>query len=113
MEKLENYSRRNNIKIVGLKEGIEGKDPIDFFRIGSLSFWGWDRKIRYLKLTELTEHSNPSHDKMKTTINLIRFLRYQDRESTLKAAIQRAKNGDPLMIEGRRVFFYPDISSDL
>ncbi|XP_062898360.1 uncharacterized protein LOC134343551 [Mobula hypostoma] len=29
---LENFSRCNNIKIVGLKEGIEGDNPIEFFQ---------------------------------------------------------------------------------
>ncbi|XP_059846851.1 uncharacterized protein LOC132405886 [Hypanus sabinus] len=32
IDKLENFSRRNNIKIVGLKEGTEGEDPINFFQ---------------------------------------------------------------------------------
>ncbi|XP_059828289.1 uncharacterized protein LOC132395540 isoform X1 [Hypanus sabinus] len=32
IDKLENFSRHNNIKIVGLKEGTEGEDPIKFFQ---------------------------------------------------------------------------------
>lgn len=31
VEYLENYSRRNNIRIVGMKEGSEGRDPVIFF----------------------------------------------------------------------------------
>lgn len=33
INQLENHSRRNNVRVVGLKEGTEGTDPVKFFRV--------------------------------------------------------------------------------
>ena len=106
IDSLENHSRRNNIKIVGLKEGIEGKDPIDYFQkwIPKTLELGEENQIFEIDRAHRALKPKPQEDKQPRSI-LIRFLRYQDRENTLKAAIQRAKEVGPLMIEGKRVFF--------
>lgn len=31
IESLENYSRRNNIRVLNMREGCEGSDPVTFF----------------------------------------------------------------------------------
>lgn len=52
IDQLENHSRRNNIRVVGLKEGTEGMNPVKFFsswilvevleaKTQQLSGWRW------------------------------------------------------------------------
>lgn len=112
---LENFSRRNNIKIVGLKEGIEGEDPIKFFQDWIPDILQMEEGNRSIEIERAHRalRPKPQHNQNPRSI-LIKCLRYQDKERILQAAAQGAKkrNG-PLMIEGSKVLFYPDISYEL
>ncbi|XP_072926371.1 tRNA-specific adenosine deaminase 1 isoform X3 [Hemitrygon akajei] len=114
IDKLENFSRRNNIKIVGLKEDIEGEDPINFFQkwIPEKLEMEGETPIE-IERAHRSLRSRPRADQNPRSI-LIKCLRYQDKEKILKAAAQSAKNRNgPLMIAGKPVLFYPDISYNL
>lgn len=40
LEHIENYNRRNNIRLIGLREGDEGRDTVKFFKTWLLSVLG-------------------------------------------------------------------------
>ncbi|XP_072890665.1 uncharacterized protein [Hemitrygon akajei] len=112
---LENFNREKNIKIVGLKEGIEGEDPIKFFQkwIPETLEMEEGSQLIEIEWAHRALRPKPQQDQNPRSI-LIKCLRYQDKERILKAAAQGArKRNGPLMIEGKRVLFYPDISYDL
>ncbi|XP_059811989.1 syntaxin-binding protein 6 isoform X1 [Hypanus sabinus] len=115
IDALENSSRQNNIKIVGLLGGTEGENPIKFFQewIPKILEMKEGSRVIEIERAHRALRPRPQQDQNPRSI-LIKCLRYQDKEMILKAATQGAKkrNG-PLTIEGKRVFFYPDISYDL
>ncbi|XP_059826359.1 uncharacterized protein LOC132394343 [Hypanus sabinus] len=109
IDKLENFSRRNNIKIVGLKEGTEGEDPINFFQkwIPEKLEMGEETLIEIERVHRALRPR--SQDDQNPRSILIRCLRYQDKEKILRAAAQGAKRRKgPLMIAEKPVLFYPD-----
>uniref|UniRef100_A0A8C1LBN4 L1 transposable element RRM domain-containing protein n=1 Tax=Cyprinus carpio TaxID=7962 RepID=A0A8C1LBN4_CYPCA len=92
MEYIENYNRRNNIRLIGLSEGAEEENfgaPIIIERA----------------------HHVPTvriPGKAPRPI-LIRLLRFQDRETILRIAREKA----PIYVDGKRVSFFPDFSSEV
>ncbi|XP_069744743.1 zinc finger and BTB domain-containing protein 11 isoform X1 [Narcine bancroftii] len=112
---LENQSRRNNVKIVGLPESMEEQDPLHFFTewipqiLGQEFFSGGlvlERAHRALKRRPL--FGQPPRPE------IIRCLNYLDRETILHLAVQNVRQRQaPLMIQNSRVFFYPDLSQEV
>lgn len=43
LDNVENQSRHQNIRITGLKKGIEDKNPVHFLKNGSQESWIWNR----------------------------------------------------------------------
>ncbi|KAI4891056.1 hypothetical protein NFI96_008103 [Prochilodus magdalenae] len=107
---LENYSRRNNVRIVGLKEGTETDDPVKFFGEWLPQVLGTTHFPSPLDIERA--HRTPS---FKPPLNesprpvLIRFLRYQDREKILRLAKEKRN----ITIQEKRVNFFPDLSPEL
>lgn len=110
VDQMENQSRRSNIRVVGLKEDSEGRDPVRFFTqwipevLGIINF----TKPLEIERAHRTSAPKPRPDEPPRAV-LIRFLRFQDREKILQLA--RAK-GD-IAIDGKRVSLFPDMSADL
>lgn len=110
VDQMENQSRRSNIRVVGLKEDSEGRDPVRFFTqwipevLGIINF----TKPLEIERAHRTSAPKPRPDEPPRAV-LIRFLRFQDREKILQLA--RAK-GD-ITIDGKRVSLFPDMSADL
>lgn len=112
---LENHSRRNNVKIVGLKEGYERGNPVEFFQdwipkvLGTAHFphgIELDRAHRALR-------KRPLPGQVPRSV-LIKCLRYQDKEKILRVAVQNAKeHNGPMIVEGNKVFFYSDLSAEV
>ncbi|XP_069773500.1 uncharacterized protein [Narcine bancroftii] len=112
---LENQSRRNNVKIVGLPEGIEGSDPRKFFTEWIPQVLGQDKFPEGLILERAHRalRSRPFSGQNPRPV-LVRCLNYCDRKTILHMAIRNAQqNRSPLMVQSNRVFFYPDLSQEI
>ncbi len=84
MTDMEDKSRRNNIRLVGLPEGMEGSDVADFLRI-NLSKWIPSLKGRNIEIDRAHRVYDGS-DRPRTLI--FRVLRWHDRLEILKGARQ-------------------------
>lgn len=110
VDQMENQSRRSNIRVVGLKEDSEGRDPVRFFTqwipdvLGIINF----TKPLEIERAHRTSAPKPRPEEPPRAV-LVRFLRFQDREKILQLA--RAK-GD-ITFDGKRVSLFPDMSADL
>lgn len=105
IEDMENRSRRNNIRIVGIPEGKEGQDMVKFLDgiIPPLI----DRSDRQLEIERA--HRSPSQrpnstDKPRPI--LARFLRSADRDFVLRAA----RNKGSLSWENNNIMVFPDFA---
>ncbi|XP_069782276.1 uncharacterized protein [Narcine bancroftii] len=112
---LENQSRRNNVKIVGLPEGIEGPNPRNFFTEWIPRVLGQDKFPEGLILERayrVLRRNSFSGQNPRSV--LICCLNYCDRETILRTAIRNAQqNRSPLMVQNNPVFFYQDLSQEI
>ncbi|CAL1580692.1 unnamed protein product [Knipowitschia caucasica] len=115
VDSLENYSRRNNIRLINLREGCEGNDPVAFFTnwlpiiLGREEFAG----PLMIERAHRTLGPKPSASERPRPV-LIRLLNYQDREKILRTAAKRYKeNKSPITYEDRPLMFFPDLSPNL
>lgn len=109
VDQLENYSRRNNIRIINLPEGCEGTNPVKFFTDWLPSALGPDT-FSDLITTERAHRAlfprTPPDKKPRPVI--IRFLKYQDRERVLRAAASKERN--TIQHDGTPVMLFLDMS---
>ncbi len=85
MRDIEDRSRRNNVRLVGLPEGLEGSDVAGFLRV-NLSKWIPSLKGRNIEI-DLAHHvydGGRGSDRPRTLI--FRVLRWHDRSEILKGA---------------------------
>uniref|UniRef100_H3A6R1 L1 transposable element RRM domain-containing protein n=1 Tax=Latimeria chalumnae TaxID=7897 RepID=H3A6R1_LATCH len=94
---LENRARRSNLRIVGLPEGIEGRDPISF--------------VEKLLVEVLGEETFPGRVKIERAHRALRpwLLRFPDKIRILR----RARELGQLTFKNQKIFFFPDVSADL
>ncbi len=87
MTDMEDKSRRNNVRLVGLPEGMEGSDVVGFLRI-NLSKWIPSLKGRNIKIDRAHRvyDGRKNSDRPRTLI--FRVLRWHDRLEILKGARQ-------------------------
>uniref|UniRef100_A0A3B5M6N4 L1 transposable element RRM domain-containing protein n=1 Tax=Xiphophorus couchianus TaxID=32473 RepID=A0A3B5M6N4_9TELE len=109
LDSLENQSRRQNIKIMGLKEGIEGREPAAFFE-------EWIPKVLGLQQTQIkierAHRTGPQvgrSDRDHPRAVLVRLHNYIDKQKILNAA----RNKGIIQVEDRRVSFYQDFSAEI
>ncbi|KAI4901759.1 hypothetical protein NFI96_001044 [Prochilodus magdalenae] len=110
VEDLENRSRRNNVRLVGLKEGREGGEGLVKYIQGVLAD-GLGMELDGELEIERAHRSlipRPSEDRPPRMV-LIRFLRSAAREKVLRAAREKG----PLEWEGCKLSFFPDMSREL
>ena len=113
IDALESYTRRNNIKIVGLPEGVEGEDPIIFFQDWIKNCLGVQRPGGIeIERAHRALRPKPSANEKPRSV-LIKFLRFQDREMVLKSVGRNIREGKPIKYKGNKLLFYPDISNAL
>lgn len=114
-ESLENHSRRNNIRIVNLREGREGSDPVTFFTNWLPKILGHEHFTEPLMIERAhrTLAPRPTANERPRAV-LIRLLNYQDREKILHASARLSKaNKGPIIFEDEPVMFFPDLSASL
>uniref|UniRef100_H2ZRR8 L1 transposable element RRM domain-containing protein n=1 Tax=Latimeria chalumnae TaxID=7897 RepID=H2ZRR8_LATCH len=107
---LENRARRSNLRIVGLPEGIEGRDSISFLEkllvevLGEGTFPGRveiERAHRALR-------PRPKEGE-KPRIMIFKLLRFPNKVHILR----RARELGQLTFKNQKIFFFPDISAEL
>ncbi|CAL9691562.1 unnamed protein product [Knipowitschia caucasica] len=109
-EDLENRSRRNNLRIIGLPENSEGRDATAFmsqFFVEVLQDPSFTRPPE-LDRAHRALRAKPA-DNEKPRPMLVRFLRFQEKERVL--AIARKKG--QLLYSGDKIFIFPDLSAEL
>ncbi|KAK7915820.1 hypothetical protein WMY93_011581 [Mugilogobius chulae] len=115
VERLENYEnqiRRQNIKIIGLKEGAEGTNPRMFFEKWIPEVLNMEMQGRRLEIERVHRLGPPpeSHGRRAPRPVLIKLRDYTDKERILRTA--RIK-GDGIKVDDQAVFFYQDFSADV
>uniref|UniRef100_A0A8C6T6K4 LINE-1 type transposase domain-containing protein 1 n=1 Tax=Neogobius melanostomus TaxID=47308 RepID=A0A8C6T6K4_9GOBI len=108
-DSFENQSRRQNVRITGLKEGIEDRDPVSFFE-------GWIPKVLAIPLARLkierAHRTGPPvgrNGRDGPRAVLVRLHNYTDKQKILNAARERGE----IKVEGRRISFYQDFSAEV
>lgn len=111
MEDLENRSRRNNIRIIGLPEKVEGSQPTTFVdtllreTFGSEAFPTSTIADRAHRTA--MARKNPTDSRPRPF--LVRIHHYQTRERILKLA----REAGSLSFRGSEIHFFPDFSADV
>ncbi|KAF3854330.1 hypothetical protein F7725_022385 [Dissostichus mawsoni] len=115
VDQLENYSRRNNIRVIHLGESCEGNDPVNFFVNWIPATLGQEHFTEPL-IIERAHRAfgpRPPADQRPRPV-LIRLLKCQDRDKILRIAAQRSReNKGPIKYDGKPVLFFPDLSASL
>lgn len=114
MEKLENYenqSRRQNVRIIGLKEGTEGKNPPAFFEKWIPEVLNLDMQGERLKIERAHRVGPPvgTTGRQGPRAVLVRLHDYTDRQRILRAA----RNKGRVMMDGQVVSFFQDFSAEI
>lgn len=111
VDDLENRGRRKNLRIVGLPEGAEGSGQLTSFLRSSIPKW-LDLPADSLALDIERAHRSPtfapSNPNSTPRSVLIRFLRFTEKETVLRAALKKTINH-----EGAELRFYSDLSTSV
>ncbi|KAK7907598.1 hypothetical protein WMY93_016210 [Mugilogobius chulae] len=110
VEDLENRTRRNNLRVIGLPEGLEGRTAVPFM---SQFFVDVLRDESFINPPELERahralRPKPAEQEKPRPV-IVCFLRFQDKERVL--AISRKKG--QLSYDGHKVYIFPDLSPGL
>ena len=110
-EDLENRSRRNNLRIIGLPEGVENDTGASAFM--SRFFVEVLQDESFTELPELERAHRALRvrptDGERPRQMYVRFLRYPEKEQVLAIAKRKGQ----LLYNGRKIFIYPDLSPGL
>lgn len=118
LEDLENRSRRNNLRLLGLPEGVKAQALKEICKLDLPKALGLDGKHkveRAHRIGTLPDQSNsPSRSSNNPTQRprpvIMRYLDYCDKEAILRA--YRARRG-PLRIKGQVILLFADYSAQV
>lgn len=103
---LEDRSRRGNVRIVGLEEGLEGSDATAYLT-RSIPLWFPSLVGRQLEIMRAHRiYANKRSGSAFPRTVVVNFLRHSDRDVVLQAARKQ-----PLSLSGRAVKIFPDFSN--
>lgn len=108
LDDMENRSRRDNIRVLNLKEGVEGKRPIDFFETWLptvLKLEASPGNKRRIKIDRAHRSLGPRGARPRPVI--IRLHNSRDKLKIM-AAVRATQD---LEYEGQRIFIHQDLSS--
>ncbi|KAK6470274.1 hypothetical protein HHUSO_G31243 [Huso huso] len=112
MQDLENRSRRNNIRIIGVTEGLEGNNCSEYVRRLLCELLGVDvlEKERPLEIERAHRSLAPKpRDWERPRPLIVRLLRFQDRQKILDLARSQL----PKKMSRKLISIYPDFSAEL
>ncbi|KAL1255103.1 hypothetical protein QQF64_013164 [Cirrhinus molitorella] len=102
----EDKSRQNNLRLVGLPEGAEGGNAIQFLQT-QIPKWllALQGKVIEIERTHRL-YANEDSTRKKARTVIFKLLHYNDRQAILK----EARNSPSLSYEGAKLWFFPDFS---
>lgn len=107
LAEMEDRSRRNNVRIIGVKEGREADDPVGFLQ---RQLPVWIPALQNKPVIEI-DRAHRIHGKSTAARTMIfRCLRYQDRQTILQGAREIQRKG-PIRDEQTTLRFKPDYSA--
>uniref|UniRef100_H2ZZE1 L1 transposable element RRM domain-containing protein n=1 Tax=Latimeria chalumnae TaxID=7897 RepID=H2ZZE1_LATCH len=107
---LENRSRRCNLRLVGLPEGEEGKDPVSFLETWFPSLLNLPDLSNNLKVERAHHAFLPRiRNTDRPRMLIFKLLRYRDKEVILR----QARKLGTLTFKNKPVYIFPDMSADL
>lgn len=110
VDDLENRSRRSNIRLVGVPEKAEGRDPVAFLESWLSDTVGKDLLSPFFAIERSHRvPTRPLPPGAPPRPMLIKLLNFRDRDTLLRAARDK---GD-LSINGQRVSLFPDFSGEI
>lgn len=107
---LENYTRRQNIRIMGIKENIEGMKPTEFIANLLMELFGEDNFQISLPVDRAHRSLAPKPaegDKPRPFI--VKLHHFQTKERILRLAREKGS----LTYKGSRIHIFPDLSPDI
>ncbi len=107
MMDIEDRSRRNNVRLVGLPEGVEGSDVAGFLRV-NLSKWIPSLKGRNIEIDRAHRVHDGGRGSDRPRTLIFRVLRWHDRSEILKGA--RRAYPVKCMQDNVKLLFFPDFS---
>lgn len=108
-DSFENQSRRQNVKITGLKEGTEDRDPVPFFEEWIPKVLGMQQTRVKIERAHRTGPPTGRNGRVGPRAVLVRLHNYTDKQKILNAA----RNKGEIQVEGRKVSFYQDFSAEV
>lgn len=107
---LENYTRRQNIRIVGIKENIEGTKPTEFIANLLVELFGEDNFQMSLPVDRAHRSLAPKpRDGDKPRPFIVKLHHFQTKERILRLAREKGA----LTYNGSRIHIFPDFSPDI
>ncbi|KAL0199037.1 hypothetical protein M9458_007577, partial [Cirrhinus mrigala] len=106
VDDLENRSRRDNIRILGLKEGFEGSQPSAFFAAWLPKVLELDTAKGYFKIDRAHRSLGPQRGDRPRPV-LIKLHNFADKQRIMSAI----KTKRYLEVDGQKVFIQQDFSS--
>lgn len=105
---LEARSRRQNIKVVGLPERAEGKNPVDFLANFLRDLLGPEHFSTPIEIDRAHRLGQPPDSGARPRVMIARIHNFQKKEKILRLA----RENTPLTYEGRRIHLYPDFPAE-
>uniref|UniRef100_H3ASN5 L1 transposable element RRM domain-containing protein n=1 Tax=Latimeria chalumnae TaxID=7897 RepID=H3ASN5_LATCH len=107
---LENRSRRCNLRLVGLPEGEEGRDPVSFLETWLPTVLNMPELIENLEIERAHRSFAPrTRDSDRPRMLLFKLLRYRDKENILR----QARKLGTLTYNNKPIYLFPDMSAEL
>uniref|UniRef100_H3A933 L1 transposable element RRM domain-containing protein n=1 Tax=Latimeria chalumnae TaxID=7897 RepID=H3A933_LATCH len=107
---LENRARRSNLRIIGLPEGIEGKDPSLFMEKLLVEVLGENTFPGRVEIERAHHALRPCpKEGERLQIMIFKLLRFPDKMRIL----HRARELGQLTYQNHKIFFFPDVSTEL
>lgn len=107
LEDQENRSRRNNVRIVGLPEGVEGSDAVGFIEKWLPEVLGPDKFSGPVTI-ERAHRLQDRRDRNTPRILIVRFLSSKDKDKVLQTIRVKGK----ITYDEREVKFFQDIARE-
>uniref|UniRef100_H3AR91 L1 transposable element RRM domain-containing protein n=1 Tax=Latimeria chalumnae TaxID=7897 RepID=H3AR91_LATCH len=109
-EDLEAWSRRSNIRIVGLPEGIERRNPVQLCETFLSHLVGPEHFPKGLEIERVHRMPKPKPNPgEKPRVVIVRLLRYNNREAILRKAREKGS----LSYNNQPMFIFPDLTIEV
>ncbi|XP_073798760.1 LINE-1 type transposase domain-containing protein 1 [Danio rerio] len=109
VDDLENRSRRQNLRIIGIPEGLEGQSPVTFMISLFIELFGDSAFERPLQIDRAHRTGQKTHPNAYPRHMLVRLHHYQTKELILKLSRERGS----LEFNGATIRIFPDMSAEV